>query len=324
MADPGTGGSGAAASLAARIEDTMARAIVGQQRPVQEMLVAVLAGGHVLLEGVPGVAKTLMVRALAACLGRDFTRVQMTPDLMPSDIVGTYVFDAASSEFHLRQGPIFTQFLLADEINRAPAKTQSALLEGMQERQVSIEGVTHPLPDEFTVFATQNPIEFEGTYPLPEAQLDRFMLKVVVDYPSGDEEDNLLRRYHRGFDAMDLEAAGLEPVLEEDALRRCREEIASVRVEDDLFGYISAITRATRDNPSVMLGCSPRASVMLLLTSRVLAALRGRDYLIPDDVKQMASPTLRHRMVLRPEADIEGLTADDIVAGVLAAIEVPR
>jgi len=194
----------------------------------------------------------------------------------------------------------------------------------MQERQASIEGVTHPLPPEFTVFATQNPIEFEGTYPLPEAQLDRFMLKVMVEYPTLEEEDGLLRRYHEGFDAMDLTAAGLEPVVDEAALARCRAEIAAVRVEDELFGYIAAITRATRDNPSVLLGCSPRASVMLLLTSRVLATLRGRDYLIPDDVKQMAPPALRHRMVLRPEADIEGLSSADIIAGVLASIEVPR
>ena len=324
MIDQGSGGSGAAVKLAERLEEMMGHAIVGQRRAIQEMLIAVLAGGHVLLEGVPGVAKTLMVRALGACLGRQFTRVQMTPDLMPSDILGTYVFDAASSDFHLRRGPIFTQFLLADEINRAPAKTQSALLEGMQERQASIEGVTHPLPPEFTVFATQNPIEFEGTYPLPEAQLDRFMLKVMVEYPTLEEEDGLLRRYHEGFDAIDLASAGLEPVVDDGALARCRAEIAAVRVEDELFGYIAAITRATRDNPSVLLGCSPRASVMLLLTSRVLAALRGRDYLIPDDVKQMAPPALRHRMVLRPEADIEGLSSDDIIAGVLASIEVPR
>jgi MoxR-like ATPase len=324
MTDQGSSGSGVAMELAGRIEETMGRAIIGQRRAIQEILVAVLAGGHVLLEGVPGVAKTLMVRALAACLGRDFARVQMTPDLMPSDIVGTYVFDTASSEFHLRRGPIFTQFLLADEINRAPAKTQSALLEGMQERQVSIEGTTHPLPPEFMVFATQNPIEFEGTYPLPEAQLDRFMLKVIVGYPSAEEEDGLLRRYHEGFDAMDLASAGLEVVVTPEVFARCQAEIASVRVEDELFSYISAITRATRDNPSVLLGCSPRASVMLLLASRVLAALRGRDYLIPDDVKQMAPPTLRHRMVLRPEADIEGLTPDDIIAGVLSTVEVPR
>ncbi|MEA3403774.1 MAG: MoxR family ATPase [Armatimonadota bacterium] len=322
MVDAGEGG--AAVELAAHIEETMGRAIVGQRRPIQEMLVAVLANGHVLLEGVPGVAKTLMVRALALCLGRDFRRVQMTPDLMPSDIVGTYVYDTATNEFHLRRGPIFTEFLLADEINRAPAKTQAALLEGMQERQVSIDGVTHPLSREFTVFATENPIEFEGTYPLPEAQLDRFMLKVVVDYPSTAEEDDLLLRHHQGFDSMDLEAAGVRQVADETATARSRREVSSVRVEEEVITYISAITRATRDDPSVLLGCSPRASVMLLQTSKVLAALRAREYLIPDDVKQMAPATLRHRMVLRPEADIEGLTADDIIARVLATVEVPR
>ncbi|NLO06076.1 MAG: MoxR family ATPase [candidate division WS1 bacterium] len=315
---------GVAAGLAAQIEETVGRAIVGQQRAVQEMLVAVLAGGHVLLEGVPGVAKTLMVRALAASLGREFARVQMTPDLMPSDIVGTYVYDASTTDFRLRRGPIFTQFLLADEINRAPAKTQSALLEGMQERQASIEGVTHPLPPEFTVFATQNPIEFEGTYPLPEAQLDRFMLKVVVEYPSEEEEDGLLRRYYAGFNPQDLAAAGIEPVATEAAIAESRREVASVRVEDEVISYISGITRATREHPAVLLGCSPRASVMLLQASRVLAALRGRDYLIPDDVKQMAPPTLRHRMVLLPEADIEGLGTDDVIAAILASVEVPR
>lgn len=316
--------NGAAAQLALQMQEMMARAIVGQQRPVQEMLVAALAGGHVLLEGVPGVAKTLMVRALALCLGREFGRVQMTPDLMPSDILGTYVFDTTTNQFHLRRGPIFTEFLLADEINRAPAKTQAALLEGMQERQVTIDGITHPLPDFFMVFATQNPVEFEGTYPLPEAQLDRFMLKVIVDYPSLDEEHALLQRYRDGFDARELEAAGLERVADEALLARAHEEIAAVRIEDEVISYISAITRATRDDPAVLLGCSPRASVMLLQTSRVLAALRGREYVIPDDVKQMAPPTLRHRMVLRPEADIEGLTPDDIVARTLASVPVPR
>ncbi len=323
MTDASAGGGGAA-ELAERMQAMMARAIVGQERPIQEMLVATLAGGHVLLEGVPGVAKTLMVRALAACLGREFSRAQMTPDLMPSDIVGTYVYDTATGEFHLRRGPIFTQFLLADEINRAPAKTQSALLEGMQERQVSIDGVTHPLPAGFMVFATQNPVEFEGTYPLPEAQLDRFMLKVVVDYPTSEQEDALLRRYRDGFDAMDLAAAGVERVADDERFAQARAEIAALRVEDEVLSYISAITRTTRDDPAVMLGCSPRASVMLLLTARVLAALRGRAYLIPDDVKEMAPPTLRHRMVLRPEADIEGLTPDDIIARALAAVPVPR
>lgn len=316
--------TGRAAELAGRMQEMLGRAIVGQQRALQEMLIATLAGGHVLLEGVPGVAKTLMVRALAVCLGREFRRVQMTPDLMPSDVIGTNVFDSGSGEFRLRRGPIFTEFLLADEINRAPAKTQSALLEAMQERQVSIDGISHPLPPGFMVFATQNPVEFEGTYPLPEAQLDRFMLKVVVDYPASDEEELLLRRYHEGFDAMDLAAAGLGQVADAPTLAAARAEIAAVRVEDPVLGYVSTITRATREDPTVLLGCSPRASVMLLLSAKVLAALRGRDYLIPDDVKQMAPPALRHRMVLRPEADIEGLTPDDIIAGVLAAVPVPR
>ncbi len=323
MAQDRTAGN-PAAELAGLIEETMGRAIVGQRRAIQEMLVAVLANGHVLVEGVPGVAKTLMIRALAACLGREFTRVQMTPDLMPSDIIGTYVYDTATADFHLRKGPIFTEFLLADEINRAPAKTQSALLEGMQERQVSIDGVTHPLPHDFTVFATQNPVEFEGTYPLPEAQLDRFMLKVIVDYPTGDEEDMILRRHREGFDAMQLDEAGVERVANETALRACRAAIAAVRVEDEVIGYISSITRSTREDPGVMLGCSPRASVMLLQSATVLAALQGRDYVIPDDVKRMAPPVLRHRMILRPEADIEGITPDDIIARVLGSVEVPR
>jgi len=273
---------------------------------------------------VPGVAKTLMARALSACLGREFRRVQMTPDLMPSDIVGTYVYDTESGEFHLRKGPIFTQMLLADEINRAPAKTQSALLEGMQERQVTIDGVTHPLPEGFTVFATQNPIEFEGTYPLPEAQLDRFMLKVLIDYPSKQEEDALLQRYHEGFDPMDLASTGVTVVADDEAIRACQREIQGIQAQPEVIGYISEITRATREDPGVLLGCSPRASVMLLLTAKVLAGLRGRPYLIPDDVKDMALPALRHRMVLRPEADIEGFSSDDLITQVLDSVPVPR
>ncbi len=313
-----------ATSLAQRMQEMMGRVIVGQERAVQELLVAVLANGHVLLEGVPGVAKTLMVRALSACLGREFRRVQMTPDLMPSDIVGTYVYDTESGEFHLRKGPIFTQMLLADEINRAPAKTQSALLEGMQERQVTIDGVTHPLPEGFTVFATQNPIEFEGTYPLPEAQLDRFMLKVLIDYPSKEQEDALLQRYHEGFDPMDLASTGVTGVADDEAIRACQAQIQEIQAEPEVIGYISEITRATRQDPGVLLGCSPRASVMLLLTAKVLAGLRGRPYLIPDDVKDMALPALRHRMVLRPEADIEGLSSDDLITQVLDSVPVPR
>ncbi len=313
-----------ATSLAQRMQEMMGRVIVGQERAVQELLVAVLANGHVLLEGVPGVAKTLMVRALSACLGREFRRVQMTPDLMPSDIVGTYVYDTESGEFHLRKGPIFTQMLLADEINRAPAKTQSALLEGMQERQVTIDGVTHPLPEGFTVFATQNPIEFEGTYPLPEAQLDRFMLKVLIDYPSKEQEDALLQRYHEGFDPMDLASTGVTGVADDEVIRAAQAQIQEIQAEPEVIGYISEITRATRQDPGVLLGCSPRASVMLLLTAKVLAGLRGRPYLIPDDVKDMALPALRHRMVLRPEADIEGLSSDDLITQVLDSVPVPR
>lgn len=324
MAQDKAGAAGPAAELAALVQETVGRAIVGQQRVIQEMLVATLAGGHVLVEGVPGVAKTLMVRCLAACLGRQFRRVQMTPDLMPSDIVGTYVYDSATGSFNLRHGPIFTQVLLADEINRAPAKTQSALLEAMQEHQVTIDGNTHPLPEGFMVFATQNPIEYEGTYPLPEAQLDRFMLKVIVDYPSEPEEEGLLQRYHRGFDPMKLAAAGVSPVADEPKIAAARSQVAAVRVTDEVISYISRITRSTREDPSVLLGCSPRASVMLLLASKVLAALRGRDYLIPDDIKDMAHPVLRHRMVLRPEADVEGLTADDIIRQVLDTVPVPR
>jgi MoxR-like ATPase len=315
---------GKARELADQVRDMVGKVIVGQQQVVDELLVAVLARGHVLLEGVPGTAKTLLVKTMALSLGREFKRVQLTPDLMPSDIVGTSVFDLASSSFNLRRGPIFTTFLLADEINRAPAKTQSALLEGMQERQVTIDGEGHPLDPDFTVFATQNPIEYEGTYPLPEAQLDRFMLKIIVDYPGQSEEVDILRRRHQGFRDDDLRAAGLTQVPAATDLPACRHSALSVTVSDDLFAYIATITRQTRSNANLVLGCSPRASAMLLEAAKVLAALRGRDFLTPDDVKDIAPPTLRHRLILRPEADIEGLTADDVIAGVLAAVPVPR
>ncbi len=310
--------------LAAQVREQLARVIVGQDDVIEQLLVAVLARGHVLVEGVPGTAKTLMVKALALCLGRDFKRVQMTPDLMPSDILGTSVFDLQTSSFNLRRGPIFTTFLLADEINRAPAKTQSALLEGMQERQVTIDGVSHPLDADFTVFATQNPIEYEGTYPLPEAQLDRFLLKVLVEYPEQAEEVDILRRRHEGFRDDDLAAAGITPVTLADQLPACRQAVLQITVTDEMLQYIAAITRLTRDNPHLVLGCSPRASAMLLEAGKVLAALRGRDFLTPDDVKDIAPATLRHRLILRPEADIEGLSADDVIASVLAAVPVPR
>jgi len=313
-----------AESLAAQVREQLAKAIVGQDDVVEQLLVAVLARGHVLVEGVPGTAKTLMVKALALCLGRDFKRIQLTPDLMPSDILGTSVFDLQTSSFNLRRGPIFTTFLLADEINRAPAKTQSALLEGMQERQVTIDGTSHPLDADFTVFATQNPIEYEGTYPLPEAQLDRFLLKVLVEYPAEAEEVDILRRRHAGFRDDELAAVGITPVALADQLAACRRAVLQITVTDEMLKYIAAITRLTRDNPHLVLGCSPRASAMLLEAGKVLAALRGRDFLTPDDVKDIAPATLRHRLILRPEADIEGLTADDVIASVLAAVPVPR
>ena len=313
-----------ARELADQVRDMVGRAVVGQQQVVDELLVAILARGHALLEGVPGTAKTLLVKALAISLGREFKRIQLTPDLMPSDIVGTSVFDLATSSFNLRRGPIFTTVLLADEINRAPAKTQSALLEGMQERQVTIDGISHPLDCDFTVFATQNPIEYEGTYPLPEAQLDRFMLKIVVDYPAQSEEVDILKRRHGGFRDDDLPAAGLTQVAASADLPACRQAALDITVSDDLFTYVAAITRQTRSNANLVLGCSPRASAMLLDAAKVLAALRGRDFLTPDDVKDIAPPTLRHRLILRPEADIEGLTADDVIASVLAAVPVPR
>ena len=313
-----------AGDLARRISDTLGKAIVGHETTIQQLLVAVLARGHVLLEGVPGTAKTLMVKALAITLGMEFKRVQMTPDLMPSDILGTNVFDLTSNEFHLRPGPIFTTILLADEINRAPAKTQSALLEGMQERQVTIDGERHVLSENFTVFATQNPIEYEGTYPLPEAQLDRFMFKLLVPYPESAAEDELLRRYHEGFDADRLEEAGVGPVTNDEELAEVRREIQSAGAEPAVLHYVGEIVRATRGNPSLVLGCSPRAAVMLLQASKVLAGLRGRGFVTPDDVKAIATPTLRHRMILRPEADIEGLSPDDVIEGVLATVPVPR
>jgi len=319
-----TGGQTHTENLARRISEQVAKAIVGQRDVVKHALVAVLARGHVLLEGVPGTAKTLLVKTLAVALGRDFRRVQMTPDLMPSDIVGTYVFDTHSGNFSLRKGPVFASILLADEINRAPAKTQSALLEGMQELQATIDGITHPLSDDFTVFATQNPVEFEGTYPLPEAQLDRFMLKISVDYPSKAEEDELLRRVHQGFDPMHHQTAAVEACATPEELAECRDEILAVRVEEAVISYVGDVIRATRHSANLILGCSPRASVMLLLAAKTFAAMSGRDFLIPDDVKAVAVPALRHRVILRPEADIEGLSAADVIEGVLAEVPVPR
>ena len=300
------------------------KALVGQDEVFEQMVIALLARGHVLLEGVPGTAKTLAAKILAHLIRADFKRVQFTPDLMPSDIVGTQVFDLNTSKFYLKRGPIFTNILLADEINRAPAKTQSALLEAMEERQVTIEGDRYELPEPFVVLATQNPVEYEGTYPLPEAQLDRFLFKTLVTYASPEAEVQVLRRYHNGFDAHRIADTGLKPVLSPDKLQVLRQEVMIVRVEDGILTYITAIANASRSAGDLALGGSPRASIALLLGAKAWAALQGRDYVVPDDVKNLVLPVFRHRVILKPEAEIEGLNADGVMRRILGKVEVPR
>jgi MoxR-like ATPase len=307
-----------------RVEEQIGRVIIGQQGVVQQALCALLADGHILIEGVPGIAKTLLVRVIAQTLGLQFRRVQFTPDLMPSDLIGTTIYDAQSGEFRVRYGPIFANIILADEVNRTPPKTQSALLEAMEERRVTIDGVSHALPNPFMVFATQNPIEYEGTYPLPEAQLDRFLLKVVMDYPSEDEERAILKLHDAGFRSHQLEQVGLTPVMGAEELARIRAVVREVQVADEVRDYILEIVRRTRQNEYLLVGASPRAGIALLLVSKALAALRGRAFATPDDVKQMALPVLRHRLILKPEAEVEGLNADRILNGILEATPVPR
>jgi MoxR-like ATPase len=300
------------------------KVIVGQNEAIEGMLVALLAQGHVLLEGVPGTAKTLMVRSLAAAIDLGFGRVQFTPDLMPSDILGTNVFDFKSSSFRLTKGPIFTELLLADEINRAPAKTQSALLEAMQERQVSIDGERHPLSAHFTVFATQNPVEQEGTYPLPEAQLDRFLLKIKVGYPSAEEEDRILARATIGVGSVDVAEAGIRAVASREQIEGMRRLAEAVRVEDAVRGYIRDLMRATRATPMILLGAGPRAGVHLMVASRWLAALDGRSFVTPDDVQRALHPVICHRLVLAPEVELDGLGPEEVVDRVSTTVEVPR
>jgi MoxR-like ATPase len=300
------------------------KVIVGQDEVFDLLVVALLSGGHVLLEGVPGIAKTLMAKTLATTLQAEFRRVQFTPDLMPADIIGTNVFDLATGTFNLRRGPIFTSILLGDEINRAPAKTQSALLEAMEERQVTIDGVGYPLPAPFMVLATQNPIEYEGTYPLPEAQLDRFLFKVLVHYPDLQAETEILRHYQHGFDPRQLAAAGVAPVATPDDLAAAWTELEAVRADDALLDYIARLAEASRRSPDLLLGGSPRASIALLQAGRAYAAIQGRAYLVPDDIKALAAPVYRHRIILKPEAEIEGLTADRAIERILARVNVPR
>lgn len=307
--------------LAERVRTAVGTVILGQDDAVDQLLVALLCQGHVLVEGVPGLGKTLLARTLAQTLDLSFQRVQFTPDLMPADVTGQLVYDMKHGEFRLRKGPVFTHVLLADEINRTPPKTQSALLEAMEERQVTIDGEPHPLPEPFLVVATQNPVEHEGTYPLPEAQLDRFFLKIVMEYPDPQAELELLRRAQAGPDAFRVR---LEPVAGGDALMAARAALSTLTASDAVLAYVNDIGQATRRSPHLQLGASPRALIALLQAARAAAALAGRDFVTPDDVKDMCLPVLRHRVVLQPEAEVTGLSADDALAAVLQTVPVPR
>lgn len=306
------------------VRTELSKVISGQTDVTEQIVAAALSNGHVLLEGVPGLAKTLMVRTLGLVLGLEYGRIQFTPDMMPSDVTGTMVFDTNKGEFFFRQGPAFVGLLLADEINRTPPKTQAALLEAMEERRITIDGVSHPLPSPFLVFATQNPIEYEGTYPLPEAQQDRFLLKVVLDYPSTEDEVDILKLHHAGFSPNALESVGLRSVLDPARLLEAQKLVKATTVEDKIFEYIYAIVKATRNSRDISIGGSPRAGIALLNVSKAMARLRGRDFVIPDDVKDMALPVLRHRIQLTPEAEIEGLSSADVVRQVAATIPVAR
>jgi MoxR-like ATPase len=309
--------------LARHIDDEMGKVIVGQSALKTECLIVLLCQGHALLEGVPGLAKTLAIKTLSRLLALDYQRVQCTSDLMPADIIGTNVVNMATGNFQFHKGPVFTSLLLVDEVNRMPPRTQAALLECMEERQVTVDGVRHDLSSNFAVFATQNPIEFEGTYPLPEAQLDRFLVKIRVPYPEADDEAKLLRNVHGGFDPHNLDRAGLVAV-DPSLLAEARAEVRAVNVEQSLFDYIVNIVRRTREWPAVSLGASPRAAVNLMLFAKAIAAIDGRTYLVPDDVKQSVLPVLRHRIVVRPEADLEGVSPDQVLQDVVRAVEVPR
>jgi MoxR-like ATPase len=307
-----------------QVRAQVAKVVMGQDEAVVGLLTGLLARGHVILEGVPGVAKTLLTKAFARALDLSFRRIQFTPDLMPSDVTGNIVYEARNETFRFRPGPVFTNVLLADELNRTPPKTQAALLEAMEERQVSVEGEAHPLPEPFVVLATENPVEYEGTYPLPEAELDRFLLKVVISYPTPEQERSVLRMHDRGVDPHDLDALGVEVVAGSEHIEAARRELIGVKASDELVGYIVDLAEATRRSPSLSLGVSPRGAAMLLWTAKALAWLEARDFATPDDVKRALHMTWRHRVLLRPEVEIEGTRVDTVLAGLSERVPVPR
>ena len=307
-----------------KVRDKLDSIIVGQPLTIDLLLIAVLAEGHVMLEGVPGTAKTLLVKVFSQLVDVGFSRVQLTPDMMPSDILGNSVYDLNSKKFYIKKGPIFTDFLLADEINRTPPKTQSALLEAMEERQVTIDGSVNPMDSMFTIFATQNPVEFEGTYPLPEAQLDRFMFKIVIDYPGKEAEKNMLINYQNGFDPRALKDNPLDSMCSREDIKKCRQIAANITVEDSILDYIIELITRTRNMSDLTLGASPRAAVTWLAASKACAAINGQQFVTPDHVKYVGKPLLRHRLILTPEAELEGVTTDQVINSILNQVPVPR
>ena len=310
--------------IAAHIRGETQKIIFGQEAVIDQILICLFAEGHALLEGAPGTAKTLTVKTIARIIGAGFNRIQFTPDLMPSDITGTNVFNVATSQFMLRHGPVFTDILLADEINRTPPKTQAALLEAMEERQVTIDGESHGLSPMFLVLATENPIEYEGTYPLPEAQLDRFLFKILVSYPSFDDELQVIGNWQAGFNARKLEAVNFNAIDDPAVIPQCRALVRDTKVGPGVQAYLLNLARRTREHPSLLWGASPRAAVSMLLASKALAAMRGRDFVTPDDARDIVHPALRHRVLLRSEAEIEGVTPDSVLDEIVASVEVPR
>lgn len=307
-----------------KVNEELRKVIVEQDEMIEQCIISLISGGHVLIEGVPGLAKTLMIKALSRTLSLDFKRIQFTPDLMPADVTGTKIFNMQTREFELTKGPVFTNFLLADEINRTPPKTQAGLLEAMAEKTVSIDGEMIELPNPYMVFATQNPLEYEGTYPLPEALVDRFLIKIVIDYPSMQAEKEVLKRHNNGFSSIDLDKAGVRALFSAEDILKAREEVQRVQIEDALMDYIVNIIAETRNNPTIDIGSSPRGSIALLQCAKGAAAYSGRDYVIPEDIKKMAIPVLRHRIILKPELELEGVKADQVLQDILSKVKVPR